>query len=226
MTPTILYVEDEPLLARMVQDGLTHNGYAVHWVADGAQALAAYHTYSPDLCLLDVMLPGQHGYALAQGIRAASPTVPILFLSAGQLTEDVVQGFQSGGNDYLKKPFSMAELLVRIASLLHRARPLPPPAPTEYHVHGCTLDVVRQQLHTPTGVQPLSYKETALLALLLAQRNQVLARQEALLRIWGDDSYYNARSMDVFISHLRKQLKAVPGVELLTLRGIGYKLVC
>lgn len=228
MSSTILYVEDEPLLARLVQDGLTNNGYAVHWVADGAQALTAYHAQLPDLCLLDVMLPGQHGYSLAQAIRAANTIVPILFLSAGQLTEDVVQGFRSGGNDYLRKPFSMDELLVRIEALLHRARPpqLAPPAATEHHVHGCTLDVVRQQLHTPTGMQLLSYKETALLALLLAQRNQVLTRQEALLRIWGDDSYYNARSMDVFISHLRKQLKAVPGVELLTQRGIGYKLVC
>ena len=230
MSSTILYVEDEPLLARLVQDGLTNSGYVVHWVVDGAQALIAYRTYPPDLCLLDVRLRGQNGYSLAQTIRAANPTVPILFLSAGQLTEDVVQGFRSGGNDYLKKPFVMDELLVRIEALLHRARPPQPSSlatlATTYHVQGCTLDVVRQQLHTPTGVQLLSCKETALLALLLEQRNQVLTRQEALLRIWGDDSHYNARSMDVFISHLRKQLKALPGVELLTMRGVGYKLVC
>ncbi len=226
--PTILYVEDEPLLARLVQDGLATNGYVVNWVTDGPQALAAFHQRSPDLCLLDVMLPGPHqGYALAEAIRAASATVPILFLSARQLTEDVVRGFRSGGNDYLRKPFSMGELLVRIESLLHRAgRPHPLAPVVEHHFPGGSLDVVRQQLRTPAGVQPLSYKETALLALLLTQRNRVLARQDALLQIWGDDSYYNARSMDVFISHLRKQLRALPGLELLTVRGVGFKLVC
>ena len=156
--------------------------------------------------------------------------MPIIFLSAKSLPEDVVHGFRSGGNDYLKKPFSMEELLVRIEALLHRltlaTAGSAPASATLLCFNACSLDTVQQKLQTPLGEQLLSYKETALLELLLRHRNQVLERKEALLAIWGDDTYYNTRSMDVFLSHLRKRLQDVSGVELLTIRGIGYKLVC
>lgn len=228
MKATLLYVEDEPFLARIVQDGLRSSDYTVEWAADSEQALRAFRASRPDLCVLDIMLPTRDGYALADAIRAEDAHVPIIFLSAKSLAEDVVRGFRSGGNDYLKKPFSMEELLVRIEALLQRAAPAAAASAstTIYHFSSCSLDTVQQKLHTPLGEQLLSYKEAALLALLLQHRNQVLERKEALSTIWGEDNYYNARSMDVFMSHLRKRLQQVPGVELLTIRGIGYKLVC
>lgn len=230
MKGSLLYVEDEPFLARIVQDGLSSSGYAVTWAADGEKALHLFRSQRPDLCVLDVMLPGRDGYTLAEAIRAEAPHVPIIFLSAKSLPEDVVRGFRSGGNDYLRKPFSMEELLVRIEALLQRPAPAsagPTPADgTVLHFSTCSLDTVQQKLQTSLGEQRLSYKETALLELLLRHRNQVLERKEALLAIWGEDTYYNTRSMDVFVSHLRKRLLDVPEVELLTIRGIGYKLVC
>jgi DNA-binding response OmpR family regulator len=230
MNESLLYVEDEPFLARIVQDGLRQSGYAVTWVADGEQALTIFRTQPFSLCLLDIMLPTRTGYSLAEIIRAEAPAVPIIFLSAKALSEDVVRGFRSGGNDYLRKPFSMDELLVRIEAQL-RPRALTPTgpvatSPTFHYFGACSLDTVQQQLQTPLGVQQVSYKETALLELLLQHRNQVLERKRALLAIWGADTYYNARSMDVFISHLRKLLRADPAVELLTIRGLGYKLLC
>lgn len=230
MKGSLLYVEDEPFLARIVQDGLTSSGYAVTWIADGEQALATFRTQRPDLCLLDIMLPSRDGYTLAEAIRAESSAVPIIFLSAKSLSEDVVRGFRSGGNDYLKKPFSMDELLVRIEALLQRSAPSATgpvaASATVHYFSGCSLDTVQQKLQTPLGEQLLSYKETALLELLLQYRNQVLDRKQALLTIWGEDTYYNTRSMDVFISHLRKRLQQASGVELITIRGTGYKLVC
>lgn len=223
---TILYVEDEPFLSRLVIDSLRSSGYRVHWATDGEQAWQAFQAEPPDLCLLDIMLPSRNGYDLARAIRSVSSRMPILFLSAKALSEDVVEGFRSGGNDYLRKPFSMDELLVRVEALLQRTgSPTPDGVATVLSFGPCSLDTVHQKLRTSQGETVLSYKEAALLEMMVRQPNAVVARKAMLLHIWGDDSYYNTRSMDVFMSHLRKLLQGEPGLEIKSLRGVGYKLL-
>ncbi len=224
----VLYAEDEPFLASIVSDGLKSSGYEVLQAANGEAALNLYNITKPDICLLDIMMPLKNGYTVAEDIRKLDPTIPIIFLSAKALGEDVVKGFKSGGNDYLKKPFSMDELLVRIESLLVRFGKTQylEAAQTIYEFGGCRLDMVNQQLQTSTGQFDLSFKEAALLQLLLLSKNTVLGRREPLIKIWGDDSHYNSRSMDVFMAHLRKMLKDEPGVQIMGIRGVGYKLIC
>ncbi|ACU60221.1 response regulator transcription factor [Chitinophaga pinensis] len=230
MSYKLLYVEDEPFLSRIVSDGLKASGYEVHLITDGKKALSAFETIQPDICVLDIMLPSKDGYTIAEEIRLLDHQVPIIFLSAKSLTEDVVKGFKTGGNDYLKKPFSMEELLVRIEALLYRFSGAPQQQPagkeTLYHFGTCTLDTVQQTLVTSSGKHTLSFKESALLEMLIRRKNDILERQEALLKIWNDDSYYNTRSMDVFMTHIRKLLKDEPGIQILSIRGVGYKLIC
>ncbi|WPO81940.1 response regulator transcription factor [Chryseobacterium sp. JJR-5R] len=224
----VLYAEDEPTLAEIISDGLKSSGYDVEVASDGQTALQLFESGTPDICVLDIMMPVKDGYTLAEDIRRLNSTVPIIFLSAKSLSEDVIKGFGSGGNDYLKKPFNMGELLVRMEALLTRfGNPSLQYAPSSNRkIFGnCTLDTVSQELITPEGQYRISYKETAILEMLLEHRNTLLYKQETLIKIWGDDSYYNARSMDVFMSHLRKMLKDDPKVELMSIRGAGYKLI-
>ena len=224
----VLYAEDEPTLAQIIGDGLTNSGYQVMVAADGNQALEMFQADLPDICVLDIMMPLKDGYTLAEDIRKQNNGVPIIFLSAKSLPEDVIKGFKSGGNDYLRKPFNMGELLVRMESLLSRFGSA---ASSQLQSAGrqifgsSQLDTVSQQLITPLATHTLSFKETALLELLLQHRNNLLPRQVPLMKIWGDDSFYNARSMDVFMSHLRKMLKDDPSVQLMSIRGAGYKLI-
>ena len=224
----VLYAEDEPTLAQIISDGLTSSGYEVQLATDGQQALEAFGSNPPDICVLDIMMPVKDGYTLAQDIRKRNKGIPIIFLSAKSMPDDVIYGFKSGGNDYLRKPFNMGELLVRMESLLNRfgTPDQPEDQLPERQVFGnCILNAVSQVLTTSQATHTLSYKETALLKLLLQHRNNLLPRQVALLKIWGDDSFYNARSMDVFMSHLRKMLKDEPSVQLMSIRGAGYKLI-
>ncbi|WP_158795472.1 response regulator transcription factor [Pedobacter sp. L105] len=230
MSFKVLYVEDEPFLSRIVSDGLKSSGYIVQVVGDGNLVMDAYGALQPDICILDIMLPSKDGYVLAQELRAIQQDLPIIFLSAKVLTEDVVKGFKVGGNDYLKKPFSMEELLVRLEALLQRfgrnTTITSPELSTIYSFGHCQLDTVQQKLKTSTGEHSLSFKESALLEMMILRKNDVLERQEALLKIWGDDNYYNTRSMDVFMTHLRKLLKDEPDIQIMNLRSIGYKLIC
>lgn len=229
MSYKVLYVEDEPFLSHIVSDGLKRTGYTVETIADGNLVIDAFKKMNPDICVLDIMLPSKDGYMLAEEIRTIEANVPIIFLSAKALSEDVVKGFRSGGNDYLKKPFSMDELIVRLESLLQRFgknNTSQNEITTQYNFGQCKLDMVSQLLTTSTGNHQLSYKESALLEMMLLRRNDVLERQDALLKIWGDDNYYNTRSMDVFMAHLRKLLKDEPGIQIMSLRGVGYKLIC
>ncbi|KQS26667.1 response regulator transcription factor [Dyadobacter sp. Leaf189] len=224
----ILYAEDEPTLAQIIGDGLKNGGYDVDTALDGQQALQLFESGQPDICVLDIMMPLKDGYTLAEDIRKQNSNVPIIFLSARSLTEDVIKGFKSGGNDYLRKPFSIGELLVRIESLLHRfgsSDQITESLSTRVRFGRCEFDTLTQQLITPLGTHALSYKETALLELLLQNKNTLMPRQVPLLKIWGDDSFYNARSMDVFMSHLRKMLKDDETVQLMSIRGAGYKLI-
>jgi DNA-binding response OmpR family regulator len=228
MSHKILYAEDEPFLAQIVCDNLKSKGYQVFLATDGQQALGLFRQIKPDLCLLDIMMPLKDGYMLAEDIRKEDSGIPIIFLSAKSLDEDVVKGFKTGGNDYLKKPFSIVELMVRIEALLNRLGNQQTKAAeqTQYTFGHCRLDTVNQQLQTSTTTYDLSYKEAALLSLLLQYKNAVLERQEALIKIWGDDSIYNTNSMNVFITHLRKMLKDEKDIQIMSIRSIGYKLLC
>lgn len=230
MNSKILYVEDEPFISQIVSEGLVSSGFVVKTVADGNLVMDAVREFIPDICVMDIMLPSIDGYALTAAIRKINPHIPIIFVSAKSLTEDVVRGFKTGGNDYLRKPFSMDELLVRIESLLARFNnSFPVDSGKEdgmYEFANCRFDATHQQLRTPLSTYLLSFKEAALLELLLQRKNDVLERQEVLLKIWNEDSYYNTRSMDVFMAHLRKLLKDDPDVQILSLRGVGYKLIC
>ncbi|KIO75077.1 transcriptional regulator [Pedobacter lusitanus] len=230
MNSKILYVEDEPFIAQIVSEGLTDSGYIVKTVADGKLVIKEFEQFRPDICVMDIMLPTVDGYSLTAEIRKIDVHVPIIFVSAKSLTEDVVRGFKTGGNDYLKKPFSMDELLVRIESLLSRFNSLSGFGTNEedgiYEFANCRFDAAHQQLITPLSTYLLSYKEAALLELLLNRKNNVLERQEVLLKIWKDDTYYNTRSLDVFMAHLRKLLRDDPDVQIMSLRGVGYKLFC
>jgi len=230
MSFKVLYVEDEPFLSHIVGDGLRSSGYTVSIVADGDLAMDVYHSFKPDICILDIMLPSKDGYTVAKELKAVQPELPVIFLSAKVLTEDVVKGFKSGGNDYMKKPFSMEELLVRMDSLLQRFGKEKAgnkiQISTTYVFGSCELDTVQQVLKTSLGLHSLSFKECALLEMMIVKKNDVLERQEALLKIWGDDNYYNTRSMDVFMTHLRKLLRDEPGIQIMNLRSIGYKLIC
>ena len=224
----ILYAEDEPFLSRIVSDNLTAKGYEVITAADGALALELYKSVNPDLCIIDIMMPLKDGYHLTEDIRKIGKNIPVIFVSAKSLDEDVVKGFKSGGNDYLRKPFSMVELLARVDSLLTRFNHVKQVSEVSlwYEFGNSKLDTVNQQLITPKQVYDLSYKEAMLLELLLKNRNAVLERQEALKKIWGDDNVYNANSMNVFMTHLRKMLKDDSNVQIMSLRGLGYKLTC
>ncbi|OKS86286.1 response regulator transcription factor [Mucilaginibacter polytrichastri] len=228
MSYKILYAEDEPFLAQIVSDNLKSKGYEVLQAADGQTALEIFKEAKPDICLLDIMMPLKDGYTVAEDIRKINAGTPIIFLSAKSLGEDVVKGFKSGGNDYLKKPFSMVELIVRIDALLARFTGVQQTgnSQTLYQFGNCKLDTVNQQLQTSAGNYDLSYKEASLLEMLILHKNAVLERQEALMKIWGDDSYYNANSMNVFMAHLRKMLKDEPHVQIMGIRGVGYKLIC
>lgn len=224
----VLYAEDEPTLAQIISDGLMNSGYEVQVATDGHQALEFFKLDPPDICVLDIMMPLKDGYSLAEDIRKQNSGIPIIFLSAKSMPEDVIKGFKSGGNDYLRKPFNMGELLVRMESLLGRfsAEQHPEQQQSIKHSFGnCVLDTVTQVLVTSQATHTLSYKETALLKLLIQHRNTLLPRQVPLMEIWGDDSFYNARSMDVFMSHLRKMLKDESSVQLMSIRGAGYKLI-
>jgi len=228
MSYKILYAEDEPFLAQIVSDNLKSKGYDVLQAADGDTALQLFKDTKPDICLLDIMMPLKDGYSVAEDIRKINAGAPIIFLSAKSLPEDVVKGFKSGGNDYLKKPFSMIELLVRIEALLARFNGTSKAEndQTIYEFGTCKLDTVNQRLQTSAETFDLSYKEASLLEMLLLHKNEILERQEALIKIWGDDSFYNANSMNVFMAHLRKMLKDEPGMQIMSIRGVGYKLIC
>ncbi|QNK63498.1 response regulator transcription factor [Pedobacter sp. PAMC26386] len=230
MNSKILYVEDEPFIAQIVSEGLISSGYMVKTVTDGNFVMKEFKQFRPDICIMDIMLPSVDGYSLTTEIRKIDAHIPIIFVSAKSMTEDVVRGFKTGGNDYLKKPFSMDELLVRIESLLSRFNNLSGIGSKDengmYEFANCQFDAAHQQLITPLSTYLLSYKEAALLELLLDRKNEVLERQEVLLKIWKEDTYYNTRSLDVFMAHLRKLLRDDPAVQILSLRGVGYKLFC
>ena len=223
----ILYVEDEPFLGKIVKESLESRGFEVHMVMDGQYVISAFQQYQPDICVLDVMLPHKDGFTIAQEIRELNKSMPIIFLTAKVQTEDLLKGFESGGNDYIRKPFSVEELIVRINNLLSLAGERGVSEDLKMiKIGSFSFLPGKHELHWQDQIKKLSHRETQLLLLLYEHRNQVLDRRVLLKQVWGDDSYYNSRTLDVYITKLRSYLKAEPGVQIITLKGVGYHFVC
>lgn len=221
----ILFAEDEPALGQIVKESLETRDFKVDLVANGEQALDHFEKVVPQLLVLDVMMPKMDGFTLAKKIREMNDSVPIIFLTAKSQTKDVVEGFNIGGNDYLKKPFSMEELIVRIHNLLGRSALQ---QKTEVLTLGnYTFEFPKQSLQYKNEEKKLlTHREAHLLFHLVKNKNQVLDRSLILKKLWGDDDFFSARSMDVFISKLRKKLAKDESVSILNVRGFGYKLIC
>jgi DNA-binding response OmpR family regulator len=225
---TILLAEDEAVLGKLVKEALERKSFHVIWGKDGQEAYDLYCSHKPDLCILDVMMPAINGFVLAGMIRNLSADIPLLFLTARSETTDVIKGFESGGNDYLKKPFSLEELMLRIKELLRR-RVQPTSAPiasTEYlQIGKYQFSPVTQLLRSDEESFKLSHKESELLKLLINYKNTLMPRKETLMELWGDDSFFNSRTMDVYIARLRKYLKHDPSLSIVNIRGFGFKLI-
>jgi DNA-binding response OmpR family regulator len=220
----ILYAEDDPNLGFVTRDNLERRGYQLTHCVDGAEALAAFRRQPFDLCLLDVMLPGLDGFALARCIRELNPQVPILFLSARALGEDRITGLRTGADDYITKPFSLEELTLRMEVFLKRAAgPLPAASPAPA-LGSYTFDPANLTLSHAAGTVRLTQKEGQLLALFARHPGQLLKREEILRQLWGDDDYFLGRSLDVFISRLRKHLRHDARLQLRNVNRVGFVL--
>lgn len=220
----ILLAEDEEALGIIVKESLETRGFEVIYCPNGEEAKAQYLREQPELLVLDVMMPKKDGFTLVQEIRQLDQMIPIIFLTAKSRTEDVVEGFGYGANDYLKKPFSMEELIVRIKALL--GRKVETPTNQVVTIGTYTFDPTRQLLIHAGSEELLTHRESQLLWSLYQNKNELTDRKEILQSLWGNDDFFNARSMDVFISKLRKKLNLDPEIKILNVRGYGYKLVC
>jgi DNA-binding response OmpR family regulator len=222
----VLYVEDELFLGKIVRESLESRGFEVVMESDGAKVIAVFKKEAPAICVLDVMLPNKDGFTIADEIREMNEEVPIIFLTAKIQTEDVVKGFSLGGNDYIRKPFSMEELIVRIQNLLRQTPADPQKIAGGTAVIGnYTFQLNRQLLCIGTEEKKLSFRESELLKVLYENRNNIIDRKDILNLLWGNDSFFNSRNLDVYITKLRSYLKEDPSLEIITIKGIGYRFV-
>jgi DNA-binding response OmpR family regulator len=223
----VLLAEDELSLAHIVRESLKETGFEVTLCANGEQALQKYNDKKPDILALDVMMPKLDGFEVARRIRETDKTTPIIFLTARSQPKDVVTGFESGANDYLKKPFSVEELVVRIRVLLSSNRLLDKPKPVNEHYRVGSLLFMPNKNIIQYGINTLQLtaRESDILKMLCRDQHKVIPRKAMLHAIWGDDSFFNARSLDVFITKLRRHLQADPDIQIINIRGVGYKLV-
>lgn len=221
----ILLVEDEPSLAFVVKDNLEENGYSVDHAPDGETGWQLYMKKNYDLCLLDVNLPKRDGTWLTTQIRKKNQRVPILLVTAQGMDEDKITGFLSGADDYIVKPFNMQELLLRIEVFLKRTKSTDENVPNDFQLGSSLFNYRNLLLTGPDGEQQLTQREADLLRYFATNANQVLKREDILMNVWGKDDYFLGRSMDVFVTKLRKYLRDVPGVELQTIHGIGFKFI-
>jgi DNA-binding response OmpR family regulator len=223
----ILLAEDDSNLGILLKNYLTAKNYETALYVNGILALDAFRNKSFDLCILDIMMPEMDGLALAREIRQLSPEMPVIFLTARNQQEDILEGFRSGADDYITKPFSMEELILRIEAILRRTTGVTAPRKEEsYSIGQYTFDSLKQILTYREQQIKLTTKESELLELLCRNENLILERNFALKAIWIDDNYFNARSMDVYISRLRKYLSKDPAVKIVNVHGRGYKLIC
>jgi len=222
----ILLLEDDPNLGLIIQESLEHLGYQVTLLTDGESGLTEFRNERFDLCLVDVMMPLRDGFSFAREVRSSNSDIPLIFLTAKSLTEDKVAGFKIGCDDYITKPFSMEELVLRIQAVLHRRGiNLASSEPSAFEIGRFHFEFPKQVLRINDSEQQLTAKEAELLRLLCLHENKTLERSAALKPIWGDDSYHAGRGMDVVISRLRKLLKEDPSIEIKTIHGQGYRLL-
>jgi DNA-binding response OmpR family regulator len=222
----ILLAEDDANLGLLLKEYLIAKGYNTTLSEDGDKAYDEFLKNPYDLCIFDIMMPHRDGFTLSKDIRLINSEIPIIFLTAKSMKEDVLEGFKLGADDYMTKPFSMEELLVRIEAVLRRTSGVKSENTQEEFKLGCFLfDSKKQFLKNGDVTTKLTTKESELLKLLCNNVNKVLERNLALRTIWSDDNYFNARSMDVYITKLRKHLKPEPGIEIINVHGRGYKLI-
>jgi DNA-binding response OmpR family regulator len=221
----ILLCEDDENLGMLLREYLQAKGFVAELCADGEAGFKAFLKTKFDICVLDVMMPKKDGFTLAQENRSANTDVPIIFLTAKTLKEDILEGFKLGADDYITKPFSMEELVFRIEAILRRTKGKKSRESTVYRLGQFTFDTQKQLLQIGEKQTKLTTKENELLALLCSHSNEILQRDFALKTIWIDDNYFNARSMDVYITKLRKHLKDDPQIEIINIHGKGYKLI-
>lgn len=221
----VLLAEDDENLGTILKSYLEAKGFPTKLCVNGEEALNAYLKEKFDFCIVDVMMPVKDGFTVAKEIRKSDPKIPILFLTAKSMQDDILKGFQVGADDYLTKPFSMEVLLARMNAIIRRADEKSLKPKTHFEIGKYRFDYNRQMLIFENEEQKLTSKEADLLKMLCESENEVLDRTHALNKIWLDDSYFNARSMDVYITKLRKYLKKDPTIELMNVHGIGFKLV-
>ena len=220
----VLLVEDEPTLSMIIKDTLEGEGFEITIANNGEAGIQKYKETNPEIIVTDIMMPKMDGFSMIKQIRQTDKSIPVLFLSARSGTNDVVEGFELGGNDYLKKPFGMAELIIRIKALLHRL-PLSKKETTSYLLGKYIFDSITQTLTFENEKSLLSNRESEILKRLCDYQNQVMPMKDVLLDLWGDDSLFNIRSLHVFITKLRHKLAKDKSIKILNVRGIGYKLI-
>jgi DNA-binding response OmpR family regulator len=229
MNKKILYIEDEPYLGRIVRETLTMKGYEVLHKKNGTRIAETIRQFNPDVCLLDVMLPHIDGFTLGNLIRNLFPQLPIIFLTARSQSEDIVQGFASGGTDYIRKPFSMDELAARIENQLRMVQKQSgnePVLPEVVMLNSFSFYPGKMELHHGTDVKRLSQRENHILSMLCLHKDKALDRRVLLQTVWGDDSFFNSRNLDVYIRKLRGYFEPETGIQIITLKGQGYLFIC
>jgi len=219
---SLLLVEDDLSFGSVLKSYLEINDFAVTWVDDGKYAVDRFKNGTFHLCILDVMLPHVDGFTIAARIRQIDATVPFIYLTARTLREDVLKGYQTGADDYITKPFDTEVLLYKIRAILRRNRDLPEKTGTIFDIGRFRFDYKLRQISGMEMIRKLTPKEAELLKLLCEHINNLLPREIALVKIWSDDSYFTARSMDVFITRLRKYLEADPAIEIKNIHGSGF----
>lgn len=220
----LFLVEDDLSFGAVLKSYLELNDFEVSWVDDGKLAIERFRTSSYDLCLLDVMLPNLDGFTIGAEVRKIDPHIPFIFLTAKNLKEDVLRGYSIGADDYITKPFDTEVLLCKIKAILNRNKQNNKSKPTQYQLGNSVFDVSLRTISRENMEQKLSPKEAELLELLCQNKNELLLRETALLKIWGDDGYFTARSMDVYITKLRKYLANDSSVEIANIHGRGFLL--
>jgi len=226
MAIKILYVEDEVFLGKIVFETLISRGFHVQMETDGNLVLNAFEKFEPDICVLDIMLPNKNGFELASEIRKKNQKIPIIFLTAKTQTDDVVKGFKLGANDYIRKPFSIEELIVRIESIFKLpAIDFSPRKDAVLNIGKFIFDPNNQLLTTSNETLKLSFRETELLQYLYLSNHSIIQRKDLMNHIWGNDSFFNSRNLDVYITKLRGYLKNDPSIQIITIKGVGYRFV-
>jgi DNA-binding response OmpR family regulator len=222
----VLYAEDEPFLGKIVKESLESRGFDVYMESNGERVFERYAKIDPDVCVLDVMLPNKNGFEIAREIRSQNKDVPILFLTAKTQTEALIRGFTLGGNDYIRKPFSMEELIARIHnSCRHNSKQALPLLAETVSIGSYQFHQKKQVLAFGEEERKLSYRENELLKFLFEHRHAIISRRDIMNTLWGNDSFFNSRNLDVYISKLRNYLKYDGSLEIITIKGVGYRFV-